>query len=152
MHPELGKIVQHVTDIEGRELSLDEILSIFKETYFEGPSHISLVNFSAQTNQDNSVTCELKYILNGKEIISQGSGNGPIDACKHAIEKEYSNSFILTDYTQHTHGEKSSAESISYIQVQTENKETFYGVGADTNISLASVKAIFSALNRAYTA
>ncbi|HIC43112.1 MAG TPA: 2-isopropylmalate synthase [Sulfurimonas sp.] len=152
MHPELGKIVQHVTDIEGRELSLDEILSIFKETYFEGPSHISLVNFSAQTNQDNSVICELKYILNGKEIISQGSGNGPIDACKHAIEKEYSNSFILTDYTQHTHGEKSSAESISYIQVQTENKETFYGVGADTNISLASVKAIFSALNRAYTA
>ena len=152
MHPEIGKIVQGVTDVQGKELELEEIFDIFKKTYFEGKEHVSLVNFSAQTNKDNTVTCELKYILNGKEIISNGSGNGPIDACKHALTKAYPHAFTLTDYTQHTHGEKSSAESISYIQVQTQSHETFYGVGADTNISIASVKAIFSALNRAYTA
>lgn len=152
MHPEIGKLVQTVTDKEGRELELDEILAIFKQTYFETKAHIELINFSAQTNKDKTVSCELSYRLNGKEIISQGKGNGPIDACKHAIEQEYPHAFTLTDYTQHTHGEKSSAESISYIQVQTQGHDTFYGVGADTNISIASVKAIFSALNRAFTA
>ena len=152
MHPEIGKIVQDVTDVQGRELELEEIYFIFKKTYFEPETHIELINFSAQTNKDNTVSCELDYRLNGKEVTSQGSGNGPIDACKHAIEKEYPNKFTLTDYSQHTHGEKSSAESISYIQVETSNQDTFYGVGADTNISIASVKAIFSALNRAYTA
>jgi len=152
MHPEIGKIVQGVTDVQGRELELAEIFNIFTKTYLEPEAHIELVDFSAQTNKDKTVTCELTCKLNGKDIISDGNGNGPIDACKHALEKVYPHTFTLTDYTQHTHGEKSSAESISYIQVQTQNHETFYGVGADTNISIASVKAIFSALNRAFTA
>jgi len=152
MHPEIGKIVQSVTDKEGRELELDEIYDIFQTTYFKPKAHIVLVDFTAQTNKDHTVTCELTYTLNGKEVSSIGSGNGPIDACKHALEREYPHAFTLTDYAQHTHGEKSSAESIAYIQVQTETNNTCYGVGADTNISIASVKAIFSALNRAFTA
>ncbi len=150
MHPELGKIVQGVTDKEGRELEQEEILDIFTKTYLEPEAHIELIDFSAHTNKDKTVSCELTYVLNGKEITSEGLGNGPIDACKHALEKQYPHSFTLTDYTQHTHGEKSSAESVSYIQVQTQGHEVFYGVGLDTNISIASVKAIFSALNRAF--
>jgi len=150
MHPEIGKIVQAVTDQEGRELDLEEILAIFKKSYFEPKSHLELVDFTAKTNKDHTVSCELSYKINGKEVKSEGSGNGPIDACKHALEKEYPNSFTLTDYTQHTYGEKSSAEAIAYIQVETKDLDTFYGVGADTNISIASVKAIFSALNRAF--
>jgi len=152
MHPEIGKIIQGVTDKEGRELESEEILAIFKKTYFEPEVHLELIDFTAKTNKDHTVSCKLTYKLNGKKVKSEGSGNGPIDACKHALEKEYPYDFTIMDYTQHTSGEKSSAEAIAYIQVQTEEKETFYGVGADTNISLASVKAIFSALNRAYTA
>jgi 2-isopropylmalate synthase len=152
MHPEIGKIIQGITDVQGRELELEEILDIFKKTYLEPKAHLELVDFTAKTNKDHTVSCKLTYKIDGKKVKSEGTGNGPIDACKHALEKEYPNAFTLTDYTQHTHGEKSSAESISYIQVQTQQHETFYGVGADTNISLASVKAIFSALNRAYTA
>ena len=152
MHPEIGKIIQGVTDKEGRELESEEILEIFKKSYFEPKAHLELIDFTAKTNKDHTVSCKLTYKLNGKKVKSEGSGNGPIDACKHALEKEYPHDFAIMDYTQHTSGEKSSAEAIAYIQVQTEQKETFYGVGADTNISLASVKAIFSALNRAYTA
>ncbi|MFC2074552.1 2-isopropylmalate synthase, partial [Campylobacterota bacterium] len=151
MHPEIGKIIQEVTDKEGRELELDEIFDIFKKTYIEPKAHLELIDFTAQTNKDHTVSCELTYRINGKEVISVGSGNGPIDACEHALEKEYPNAFTLTDFTQHTYGEKSSAEAIAYIQVQTEALDTFYGVGADTNISIASVKAIFSALNRAFS-
>ncbi len=150
MHPEIGKIVQAVTDSEGRELESEEILSIFKRTYFEPKAHLELVDFTAKTNKDHTVSCKLTYKLNGKKVKSEGVGNGPIDACKHALEKEYPHTFIIKDYAQHTSDEKSSAEAIAYIQVQREDLETFYGVGADTNISLASVKAIFSALNRAY--
>lgn len=150
MHPELGKIVQNVADINGRELEIDEISNIFKNTYFKSKEHLSLVNFTAQTNKDNTVSCELEYLLNGNTIKSKGCGNGPIDACKNAITKEYPHCFTLTDYSQHTHGIKSSADSISYIQIKTKDLIYFYGVGADTNISLASVKAIFSALNRAF--
>lgn len=152
MHPEIGKLVQGVTDKEGRELETEEIFEIFKKSYFEPEAHVELVDFSAHTNKNHTVSCELIYTLNGQEVTSQGKGNGPIDACKHALEQAYPHEFTLTDYSQHTHGEKSSAESISYIQIATDTNETFYGVGADTNISIASVKAMFSALNRAFQA
>ena len=148
MHPELGRIVQAVTDKEGRELESQEIFNIFKENYLDVKGSLVLLDFTASTNKDHTVSCELTYTLDEKKIISIGEGNGPIDACKKALSKEYPHDFTITDYTQHAHGEKSSAESISYIQIETENLETFYGVGADTNISVASVKAIFCALNR----
>jgi len=149
MHPEIGKIIQGVTDIEGRELSTEEIFDIFRSTYLELDKPLKLVNFTASTNKDQSVSCELTYTLNGKEVVAQGNGNGPIDAAKKALEQSCLTEFTIMDYSQHTHGEKSSAESISYIQIQTKDLDTFYGVGQDTNISLASVKAIFCALNRA---
>jgi len=149
MHPEIGKIVQGVTDVEGRELSTEEIFEIFKATYLTQDEPLKLINFTASTNKDSSVSCELTYSLNGEKVVAQGQGNGPIDACKKALESACLTEFTITDYSQHTHGEKSSAESISYIQIETKDLETFYGVGADTNISLASVKAIFCALNRA---
>ena len=148
MHPELGRIVQAVTDKEGRELESQEIFNIFKENYLDVKGSLVLLDFTASTNKDHTVSCELTYTLDEKKIVSIGEGNGPIDACKKALSKEYPHDFTIMDYTQHAHGEKSSAESISYIQIETENLETFYGVGADTNISVASVKAIFCALNR----
>lgn len=152
MHPEIGRIVQAVTDEQGRELEAEEIFEIFKKTYFEVKNHLELIDFTAKTNKNHSVSCELTYRLDGKEIVSNGNGNGPIDACKNALMKEYPNEFTIINYTQHARGEKSSAESIAYIQIQTKDLNTFFGVGADTNISLASVKAIFCALNRAVEA
>ena len=40
---------------------------------------------------------------------------------------------------------------MSYIQIKTERGHTLYGAGIDTNIELASIKAIVSALNRTLT-
>lgn len=152
MHPEIGRIVQAVTDKEGRELEPKEILEIFKHTYFEPKAHLELVDFgvNSETAKDHLVNCELAYKLNGEEIRAEGHGNGPIDACKDALKKRYSNKFTLTDYTQHACGEKSSAKAVAYIQIQTEDLDTSYGVGADTDISYAPIKALFSALNRAF--
>lgn len=152
MHPEFGRIIQNVTDHAGRELDALEIKDIFEKTYFNLTNHIKLISFSTSRNSSDSETidCKLKYEFEGKIIESEGSGNGPIDACKHALEAEYPYSFTLSSYSQHSCGIKSSAEAIAYIQIEREDLSTFFGVGRDTNTTMASIKAIFSALNRAY--
>ncbi|MFM9031830.1 MAG: alpha-isopropylmalate synthase regulatory domain-containing protein, partial [Opitutaceae bacterium] len=38
---------------------------------------------------------------------------------------------------------------VSYIQIRTDRGQSLFGAGIDTNIELASIKAIISALNRA---
>ncbi|MEA1983233.1 MAG: 2-isopropylmalate synthase, partial [Campylobacterota bacterium] len=110
MHPEIGKIVQDVTDIKGRELSSEEILEIFKETYFHAPEHISFV--SVNLSSKNGISkCELKYKHNEKSIEAVGEGNGPIDACKNALMKEYKNEFTINSYSEHSCGDTSEAKA-----------------------------------------
>jgi 2-isopropylmalate synthase len=152
MHPEIGRIVQAVTDSEGRELSPEEIKKIFEDTYFHPKSHIELIDFAthSKTVKDSTVYCRLKYRYNGKEHETEGSGNGPIDACKKALRRAYPHPFTIRSYSEHSCGEKSDARAVAYIEIETETYDTYFGVGTDTDITFASVKALFSALNRAF--
>jgi len=153
MHPEIGGIVQKVTDAAGRELTAEEILAIFETTYFGEPHDIEFVDYSviSESAKEHSAKCVLEYTHNGKTIKSEGQGNGPIDACKNALMVEYSHGFKILSYSEHSRGELSSAEAVAYIEIQTESMERFFGVGCDNDITVASIKAMFSALNRAFS-
>ena len=94
--------------------------------------------------------CTLTYIYHDKEIVSEGEGNGPVDACKDALMKDYKNDFSINSYYEHSCGHLSSAKAIAYIEIQTQNTLSCFGVGEDNDIATASVKALFCALNRAY--
>jgi 2-isopropylmalate synthase len=82
--------------------------------------------------------------------VAQGEGNGPVDACKDALMKEYKNEFSINSYYEHSLGNKSSAKAIAYIEIETEDTLSCFGVGSDNDIATASVKALFCALNRAF--
>lgn len=149
MHPEVGKLVQDVSDKKGEELSSTEILEIFKKNYFEVKEHISLVDFTLSSLKGIS-KCTLTYKYNGRDIVAFGEGNGPVDACKDALMKDYKNSFTINSYAEHSCGHTSSAKAIAYIEIQTQNTLSCFGVGEDNDIAIASIKALFCALNRAF--
>ena len=149
MHPEVGKLVQDVSDKKGQELSAEEILGIFNENYFNTKEHVSLVDFTLASLKGIS-KCTLTYIYNGQEIVSEGEGNGPVDACKNALMKNYKNDFIINSYYEHSCGHLSSAKAIAYIEIQSDTTLSCFGVGADNDIAMASIKALFCALNRAF--
>ena len=150
MHPEFGKVVQALTDAEGRVLEAKEIEQVFKDTYFNVVEHISLIDFSVSSIKGVS-KCILTYTHNGKKIIAEAEGNGPVDACKKALMKEYEHEFVINSYAEHSCGDKSSAKAVAYIEIANETTLSCFGVGADNDIAVASVKALFSALNRAFS-
>ncbi len=149
MHPEIGRIVQTVTEEKGKELEAKEIFKIFKKHYFNTKEHITLLDFNVASNK-KLATCVLTYRYHGKEITAHGEGNGPIDACKHALAKDYENDFSINSYFEHSCGDKSSAKAIAYIEIQSREILSCFGVGSDNDITTASIKALFCALNRAF--
>ena len=149
MHPEIGRIVQSLSDEKGKVLEAAEISEIFKQTYFEIKEHISFVDFTLSSDNGKS-SCTLSYKLDGKAITSQGNGNGPIDACKNALMKECDHDFTIKSYSEHSCGDKSSAKAIAYIEIQNKEILSCFGVGADNDITIASIKAMFCAINRAF--
>ncbi|HEY6408657.1 MAG TPA: alpha-isopropylmalate synthase regulatory domain-containing protein, partial [Ktedonobacteraceae bacterium] len=56
--------------------------------------------------------------------------------------------FKVLSYTEHALEQGAEAQAIAYIQIQTASGAPFFGAATDTNIELAAVKAVVSALNR----
>ena len=153
MHPEIGAIIQGVTDREGRELTPDEIRDLFEQQYLDARGALEFVDFDvvSEKSETSKIRCKLTYRYNGRLIESEGHGNGPIDACKHALVVEYPHAFIVRSYSEHSCGEQSSAKAVAYMQIETQEMESHFGVGTDTDIAIASIKALFSALNRTFS-
>jgi 2-isopropylmalate synthase len=77
-----------------------------------------------------------------------GEGNGPLAALVHGFTTTGVPRFEITHYSEHALSASEEAAAIAYIQIKHADGLARWGAGVDTNIELASVKAVLSALNR----
>ncbi len=148
---EFSRVVQKVADTSGEELSSDLIFEIFDKEYLSNVTPYAFVDH--QTKPDTHAS-ELRNIVatvtkHGSEIELHGTGNGPIDAFVHALKSDTGIGIKVVDYSEHAISKGSDAKAVAYVEAQTDDGTTIFGVGADANIVTASLKAICSAVNRA---
>jgi len=148
MHKEIGKIVNTLADQKGTELTPQEIRDVFQGEYLQRTSPITLEHFKT-TERDSKVKCEATIKVDGAPRKLAAEGNGPIDAFVRALGAAGLPQFELLNYSEHSLGKGAEARAVSYIQIKTERGQSVFGAGTDTNIELASIKAVVSALNRA---
>jgi 2-isopropylmalate synthase len=67
----------------------------------------------------------------------------------HALHQTGATPFEVADFKQHALSAGTEASAIAYIQIRLPNGKTQWGAGVDTNIELASIKAVLGAVNRA---
>jgi 2-isopropylmalate synthase len=152
MHIELGKIIKNLADECGEELSSMQIFQAFEQEYLDRNEPFALESFFvdeiSQLSSSQVVTCAARITVDGITRELHGSGNGPIDAFVEALNQNDIADFKVLSYAEHALGEGAEAQAIAYIQIQLSSGKTFFGAATDTNIELAAVKAVLSALNR----
>jgi 2-isopropylmalate synthase len=148
MHKEIGKIINDVADAKGTELTSADVHDVFRREYLERTAPITLQHFKT-TERDSAVKCAATLLFGGETHKLTAEGNGPIDAFVRALGTTSLPKFEVLSYVEHSLGKGSEARAVSYIQIKTERGHALFGAGIDTNIELASIKAIVSALNRA---
>jgi 2-isopropylmalate synthase len=148
MHKEIGRIINDLADARGTELTAAEVHDAFVREYLGRMAPLSLEHFKT-TERDSLVTCEASILHEGRPRTLTGNGNGPIDAFVKALRTLPLSGFDVLSYAEHSLGVGAEARAVSYIQIKTERGRTFFGAGVDTNIELASIKAVVSAVNRA---
>ena len=150
LQPELGETVNQVADQLGRELSSKEIFEAFQSEYLNIEQPLKLVDFTItdRRTEPRTVSCLAKVVVKDQDLEIAGEGNGPINAFVHALDQKQWKHFNLIDFRQHAMGSGSGTEAAAYIQIQLNNGKKVWGVGIDTNIDLASIKALVSAFNR----
>jgi len=78
----------------------------------------------------------------------EGVGTGPIDAFVDGLAKQTGTRIRVLDYHEHSIGSGADARAVAYLELRIGDTQTRFGVGIDTNIVSASLKAIASAMNR----
>jgi len=148
MQREFGPIANDLVDALGREVKGEELKAMFWKEYVERTTPWSLIHFHAD-GVDGVFRCRASLRKAGAELKLTGAGNGPIAAFVNALQNGGAPKFEVTNYREHALGAGEGASAISYIQIKLADGKVRWGAAVDTNIELASIKAVLSALNRA---
>jgi 2-isopropylmalate synthase, yeast type len=152
MHKEFADIIQKISEKQG-EVAPEQIMDEFRANYLDKkePLHFrkcKIEDFS-DTEDDFDTKVTILYTDHGVEKSFTATGNGPIDAVQAGIQEAYQIKIKVLDYSEHALREGSNAQAAAYIHMlNQETNEVTYGVGVSSNITRASIRAIFSAVNR----
>jgi 2-isopropylmalate synthase len=148
MQREFGPIANDAVDQLGREVSGAELKAMFWKEYVERNAPWRIENFTTYS-KNGKVNCQGSLYFKEVQTGINGNGNGPLAALVNGIcQISYAPHFEITAYSEHALSSGETAAAISYIQIKTAEGKSRWGAGVDTNIELASVRAVLSALNR----
>jgi 2-isopropylmalate synthase len=147
MQREFGPIANDEVDRRGREVSAAELKQMFWSEYVERSAPWELRKFETES-KNGVVKCRANLTRDGKAVDLSGEGNGPLAALVHGFSNAGLPRFEIAGYAEHALSSGEQAAAIAYIQIKHAGGKTRWGAGVDTNIELASVKAVLSALNR----
>ena len=145
---EFSRVVQQVTDTEGGEVSPKEMRDIFDDEYLRLTTPLKLLRHRLTNDGDgrDEIVAVVRVEDTEHEIV--GSGNGPIAAFVDALAAVGFDVRVL-DYHEHALSAGDDARAAAYVECAVGDR-TLWGVGVDSSIVTASLRAVVSAVNRAY--
>ncbi len=146
MREDVGYTVKGISDREHAELSPQEVLEIFTDTYVNINDHIKLVDYHFVRKPAMNVTLIVE--INGVVRELNGTGNGRLDAVSNAVKNHLHIKFSDLTYEEHALTKGSAAQAITYVSITLENGKKVWGAGIHDDIIASSINALFSAINR----
>jgi 2-isopropylmalate synthase len=150
---EFSGVIQRRADVQGGEVTPAEIWQMFQDEYLPADDggkqwgHYRLGTVETSSTADGGFSMDLELHANGTLRKITGVGNGPIDALLRILEADGVDVRLL-DYTEHAMSSGGDAQAASFIELAM-GERVLWGVGIDYNTTLASLQAVFSAVNRA---
>ncbi len=155
MHKEFSNVIQAISEKQG-EVSPEQIMDAFSAEYLDRkePWHfkrIHVQDFEGERKEAFDTAVEVLYTDHGTEKSFKAEGNGPIDAVKRGLIQSLGINVRILDYEEHALQAGSDSKAAAYIHLlNVDTGDVTYGVGVSSNITRASVRAIFSAVNRLF--
>ena len=153
MHREFADVIQKISEKQG-EVSPEQIMAYFRQEYLDRkePLHfrrLSVADLSENASSDFDTKVTVTYDDHGEKKNFEAIGNGPLDAAQRGIREFMGADVKILDYEEHALKSGSDSQAAAYIHMlDSQTGRVTYGVGVSSNITRASVRAMFSALNR----
>ena len=144
MQIEFSQVVQRETDRLGLEMTAAQIYKLLESEYLQATQPYALEGHRLQEENGES-SVEAKVSVDGQEQRWNGSGKGALEALASCLPVAVE----VMDYHEHAIGGGANAKAACYIEIRLDGQRPLHGIGIDENITTASFRALFSALNRA---
>ncbi|MCO7137300.1 2-isopropylmalate synthase [[Clostridium] leptum] len=146
MRENVGYCVKSVSDHQHKELTPDEVYSVFRQHYVnvDAPVHFKASHFLP----GDQFHAQVEVAMDGKTYDLKGEGNGRLDAVSNALQTGLGLDFTVLTYKEHALEIGSKSQAVAYVGVQSPDGTDYWGAGMHTDIMTASVKALISAVNQ----
>ena len=142
---EFSQIVQQQTDETAKEISADNIWTLFKETYVNVKGkHYRAKTYKLSTQDDHQVI-DLEIEVNGEVQHLQGKGNGPISAVIDALKLPID----VLNYEERSISSGADAKALALLEIQVKGSgKSAFGAGIHSNTITSPIEAIIACTNR----
>lgn len=149
LQADFSRYVQAYADETSRELNAADIWQVFERTYLaRDTDRFALVDYEESGTAGQRLFVG-RVSVDGQERSISGRGNGLISGVIAALGESTGPLLDVVDYSEHAIGHGADAQAAAYVECRTADGKTVFGVGLDTDIATASVRAVLSAANRA---
>ena len=151
-----GEVQTH-TDTHGGEMTAQHIWTLFEATYLSPATaniryvEHHLFDHAGVPGKLRVQGIRLAVEVNGEPMLLSGEGNGPIDAAVQALQGIDVHLQVRSFEERSTKASTTGgdAQACAFLELMPAGGGTErFGVGMDTNIVTASVKALISGVNR----
>ena len=155
MQKEFANAIQAISEKQG-EVSPEQIKDVFDKEYLSANTpyafeKLQVMDYEGERKEEFDTVVKLDFVERGEHKTFEAAGNGPIDAVKRGLIQNCDISIKILDYEEHALQAGSNSKAAAYIHLLDVNTgRVTYGVGVSSNITRASVYAIFSAMNRLF--
>jgi 2-isopropylmalate synthase len=146
MQIEFSQVVQQETDRLGLEMTAEQIYCLLQREYLQATAPYALQGHRLQEDNGTSAV-DVQVLRDGSVEHWRGIGKGPLEALVAGLPAAVE----IMDYHEHAIGSGTNARAAAYIELRVNGGRALHGVGIDENLTTASFRALFSALNRAIT-
>ncbi|MBS0446294.1 MAG: 2-isopropylmalate synthase [Proteobacteria bacterium] len=146
---EFSQVVQAVMDDSGKEQTAADIWGIFQREYgLDDPARGRIAHMATTQDDDGHVRVAADVSLGTAAWRIEGRGTGPIDAFVAGLSDAIGSAVRVLDYHEHAIGSGADARAVAYLEMRIGHGITRFGVAVDTDIVMASLKAVLSAVGR----
>jgi len=147
MQVEFSAVVQRHADSSGSEVTAPQMWQMFEDEYLNARGAVEYLGHKLFDADDDRQGIRLRVLEGGREQTLDGVGNGPIDAALNALGA----AVRVQHYDEHSMGRGSDARAVAFVELSADGLAgDAFGVGIDPNIITASIRAIFSGINRVW--
>ena len=120
---------------------------MFEDNYVNNTNPLSVTAAHYTQNNDGTISANLTLREGSRMIQCGATGNGRLDAVANAIEQAAGMDFTLIHYSEHALDPDTDSRACSYVGLKWPDGNETWGCGTHTDIIVAGVRALVSAIN-----